>query len=83
MEGRTETQQNEAACYIISRLTVLKLTSWLKTVFAVRGGSTIWKREIKQNEFNVTGRSWQRRERIRGNGDARIGRRLGSAPGRI
>ena len=80
MEGRTETQQNEAACYIISRLTVLKLTSWLKTVFAVRGGSTIWKRGIKQHEFNVTSRSRQQREC---NCNAHIGRGLGSAQRRI
>jgi hypothetical protein len=79
MEGRTESPQNEALCYILLRLEILKLTSSLGIIFAEGDGPANWKRGIERHEFNVTSGSRQRRACIRGNGDACIGRGLGSA----
>jgi hypothetical protein len=73
--SRTETPQNKAVCYILLRPEILKLTSWLRSIFA-EGGAANCKRGFKRNEFNLTSGSRLRREC---NGDADIGRGLGSA----
>src|SRR6202035_1231710 len=79
MRGLTESPQNEAVCYILLRPEILKLTSWLRFIFAEGGGPANWKRGIERHEFNVSRGSRQWRERICGDGDACIGRGLGSS----
>jgi hypothetical protein len=50
----TESLQNEAVWYILLRPEILKLTAWLRFIFAEGGGPANWKRGIERHEFNVT-----------------------------